>query len=371
MLLGEARSKCEHLAKVPMRSDTANELHRLFLVKGVMATTAIEGNTLTEEEVAARVDGHLQLPPSRDYLGIEVDNITQAVQGVIQELFETRRCQPLSADLLKDFNREILKNLEVADWVVPGEFRDVTVGVGNVYLGPSAEDIDYLVDRMCSWLNDPSFDGPTGRRFERGILRALLAHLYIAWIHPFGDGNGRVARMVEWQQIVRAGIPVPAAFALTSHYNVTRTEYYRALDRASKTEDGAIGFLFYALRGFVDGLRDQIRIVHKQQRDLAWRDWLSQYFANRGVHSPAMNRRHQLVIRLSAEPMTRSTILSMAMYGERTGKTLTRDLNYLTKNRLVIKRKGRYSANKSILYQYLPICAEPQDQMVDDSDENP
>ena len=53
MVLGEARSKCDHLAKVPMPPTYARELHEINLSKGVHATTAIEGNTLSEEDVAA------------------------------------------------------------------------------------------------------------------------------------------------------------------------------------------------------------------------------------------------------------------------------------------------------------------------------
>ena len=49
MMLGEAQSKCEHIARVPLRPQIAQELHQVYLVKGVLATTAIEGNTLSEE----------------------------------------------------------------------------------------------------------------------------------------------------------------------------------------------------------------------------------------------------------------------------------------------------------------------------------
>ena len=51
--LGEARSKCDHLAGVPLMPATARELHALYLAKGVLATTAIEGNTLSEAQVRA------------------------------------------------------------------------------------------------------------------------------------------------------------------------------------------------------------------------------------------------------------------------------------------------------------------------------
>ena len=62
MLLGEAASKCEHIAGVPLRPSVAQELHRLYLAKGALATTAIEGNTLTEKEVLQHLEGKLKLP---------------------------------------------------------------------------------------------------------------------------------------------------------------------------------------------------------------------------------------------------------------------------------------------------------------------
>jgi hypothetical protein len=47
MMLGEAMSKCDHIRGVPLRRDTAERLHQVYLAKGVLATTAIEGNTLS------------------------------------------------------------------------------------------------------------------------------------------------------------------------------------------------------------------------------------------------------------------------------------------------------------------------------------
>jgi Fic family protein len=64
MNLGEARSKCEHLAGVPIQPDVARNLARVTLIKGAVATTAIEGNTLTEDEVRRHLDGEAQIERS-------------------------------------------------------------------------------------------------------------------------------------------------------------------------------------------------------------------------------------------------------------------------------------------------------------------
>lgn len=57
MLLGEACSKCEHISSVPLQPKTAAYLHQLYLAKGALATTAIEGNTLSEAEVVKHLEG--------------------------------------------------------------------------------------------------------------------------------------------------------------------------------------------------------------------------------------------------------------------------------------------------------------------------
>src|SRR5258708_7843541 len=103
-LLGECSSKIEHVSGTPLREDTAEEFHQVFLAKGVHATTAIEGNTLSEEQVRKRVQGELPLPPSQEYLGLEVDNIVKTYDFVIEQL---RKGVPfmVAPDDLKILNR--------------------------------------------------------------------------------------------------------------------------------------------------------------------------------------------------------------------------------------------------------------------------
>src|SRR5437867_745419 len=86
-LLGEARSKIEHIAESPLKPAVAKELHEIFLAKGILSTTAIEGNTLSEDDARRLLAGTLELPPSRQYLGIEIENILEAFNKISGELF--------------------------------------------------------------------------------------------------------------------------------------------------------------------------------------------------------------------------------------------------------------------------------------------
>ena len=135
VFLGEAASKIEHVARVPLKPDTANEFHRLYLAKGVMATTAIEGNTLSEKEVRDRLDGRLTLPRSREYLGKEVDNIAKACNAIVEREIAQDGGR-LSPQVLKDYDRVVLDGLELAEGVVPGEVITSSFGVGTYRSAP-------------------------------------------------------------------------------------------------------------------------------------------------------------------------------------------------------------------------------------------
>jgi Fic family protein len=113
MQLRELRSKCSHLAQVPLPEPHAEQLHQVSLAKGVHATTAIEGNTLTEDEVRAII---VDRPPAgtENYLVREVANVIDAYNWVLGELRAGRRPH-LTPELIADFNRRVLTGLEGLD----------------------------------------------------------------------------------------------------------------------------------------------------------------------------------------------------------------------------------------------------------------
>ena len=76
--LGEVQAKCEQVSGIPLLPDVKEHLLEVFLAKGASATTAIEGNTLSEEEALELIRGELELPPSKEYLGQEIRNIVNA-----------------------------------------------------------------------------------------------------------------------------------------------------------------------------------------------------------------------------------------------------------------------------------------------------
>lgn len=357
MLLGEAQSKCEHIAGVPLRPSTAERLHQIYLAKGIAATTAIEGNTLSEEEVLARIEGKKTLPPSKEYLGQEVDNILKACSLIGESLFKGESTE-LSVQSIRNYNHMVLENLSLEEGVVPGEIRKHAVGVGR-YRGAPAEDCEYLMETLFSWLNGETFRSPGGSTIAYGLIKAITAHLYLAWIHPFGDGNGRTARLVEFQILLAAGVPSAAAHLLSNHYNETRQEYYRQLEKSSQSGSEVLPFIEYALQGFVDGLKEQIEAIREQQWDIAWENYVHEVFV--GKTSEKDDRRKYLVLDLTSArkpvPMEKLREVSpriAAAYAKKTKKTFTRDLNALSKMNLIKPTAEGVIANRGIILAFLP-----------------
>ena len=358
--LGEAASRCVHLTNVPLRPETRKRLHNLYLAKGAAATTAIEGNTLTEEEVLQHIEKGLKMPPSKEYLTQEVDNIINACNEIARQLSRDNLLPPLTRTLICDYNRQVRKNLpEPADITPPGELRTGSVIVGSVYRGAPAENCEELLDRLCAWL-ESDFQPQQGYTLPFSILKAIVAHVYLAWIHPFDDGNGRTARLLELHILLGAGVPAPAAHLLSNHYNATRAEYYRQLDLASKSGGNLLPFICYAVQGFVDGLREQLGYVWNQQWDVAWQNHVHEVFKGKDGGSGMRQRRLALDLGAAGDWVELSAIDELTprvakAYASKSSRTILRDLKDLEETGLILREPGRIRANREIIHSFRPL----------------
>jgi Fic family protein len=118
----------------------------------------------------------------------------------------------------------------------PGRWRSGPVGVHRratneiLYEGPPAESVPELMRELMAWLNQRE-DSPV-------IVRAAMAHLNLAKIHPFADGNGRTARALQTLVLVREGIVDPEFSSLEAYIGRNRRRYFDSLsDVGSVTWD--------------------------------------------------------------------------------------------------------------------------------------
>ncbi|MGH3250845.1 MAG: Fic family protein [Trebonia sp.] len=365
--LGEALAKSDHIINVALPPPVSQALHQLYVVKGALASAQIEGNSLTEDQAMDQVQGKLHLPPTQEYQAKDFDNIREACEMVTREVGDGRDLR-LTPERIKLFNSMVLQGQPIDDDIIPGEVRTHGVVVGSVYAGAPAGDCEFLLEQLCEWLDQMYVDAMSqGLEWQRcvGIIRAVLAHLYLAWIHPFGDGNGRTARLIEFQLLLSAGFPTPACHLLSNYYNKTRALYYQALNETSKGDGYPVWkFLSYAIQGFLEELREQIAVIQDHQLAIAWVNLVNE--RRLGSQDETNSRRHELLLALtwngpdeftSIDKLARLNTDLAALYATRTSKTLTRDINALLKHGLVVLSDDGAGIRPSVeqLFAFLPM----------------
>lgn len=245
---------------------------------------------------------------------------------------------------------------------IPGRWAQSQRIVGP-YRAPAPEDVTKLVTQMCEWLR-AEFRFPN-QRFSEAVVQAIVTHVYIEWIHPFDDGNGRTGRLVEFYILMRGGLPSLASHLLANHYNNTRSEYCRQLQRA-KDDRALTAFIEYAVTGLRDGLTRAVKEVQQNALEQMWRVLVFERFAQKVITNRVVFRRQRAVA--LALPLDRairftevrqlSDELAKAYEGI-SERTLLRDLAELEGLQLIVRGPGLVSANRSLLDGTLAARREP------------
>ena len=227
-------------------------LRKDAILENAYASTSIEGNTLSKEEVT-------ELSLGREVLKTKKEK--QEVLNYLDALGKIDNFAKSGALTKKDIllaHRWIVKDtLEKKEW--EGSFRKVQVYVGNTKTGrvsfvpPKPSEIENQLDEFLEWLNgkkDPIHP----------VLEAGIVHYEIARIHPFVDGNGRLARFLATWVLVQRGFDVKRFFALDDYYNSDRKSYYEALKTVDRETKNITEWLEY----FIFGVAISIEAVKKK-----------------------------------------------------------------------------------------------------------
>lgn len=362
-MLGQSESIVQAISSAPIKPEYRKQLLVVSLRKGARATTAIEGNTLSEAEVA-RIDEGEKLPPSKEYLQIEVKNVIDALNQIRTEVIAEDKAFVLSPELIEKFNYFVGKDLGDHFQGMPGKFRasghNVIVGT---YRPPPGEDVSSLMLQFCEWMKQ-TFRYEDGQQsFSEQVLQAIVAHAYLAMIHPFGDGNGRTARLIEFYILLRAGLPDIASHILSNHYNDTRQEYYRRLDLCVRERDLS-GFIKYAVLGFRDGLKGVLDIVQMNLLEMSWHKFIYDVLDSKkatGKTRAIVKRRRTLALQFpvdkwhTPDDLVVSSGILAKEYARLSSTTLMRDLAELERLDLIVRDKDKYKGNIEIMRGYMPL----------------
>ena len=354
--LGQCDALVSAIRETPVRPDDHRRFLDTALARGATATLGIEGGPLEEHEVGALMAGR-RSPPGGSHQETEVMNLVGAARTLLDEV-AAGSAPPVTPDLLLRVHRMIGDGLGDRLDAEPGRFR--SEGQGGGYTVPRAGEVQGLVEGVFEWLNREFPETGPGGDFGQAAVRALVTHVYVSRIRPFGDGNGRTARLLEAYILAAAGSPALASHLLTDFYAETRREYFRQLERSSR-DRSLTSFIAYGVKGLRDGLRDIHGTVARACFRVAWRNLVRDRLAGQDLRKrTVLDRRTDLMLALPLEGafgLDEIAVLDAALtrrYGGLSRRTLRRDLLFLAATGLLTESDGMFSANVALLR---PVCA--------------
>lgn len=207
------------------------QLRKQNRIKTIQSSLRIEGNTLSEEQVTALVENKPVLGPRKDIL--EVVNAIKVYERLAGFIPHSEKSFLGAHGVLMD---GLLAHA--------GKYRKQGVGIvkgGQVaHLAPPYENVPFLMKDLFRYLK---------RSDELVLIKACVFHYELAFIHPFLDGNGRMARL--WQtRILMEEYPVFEFLPFESLISRTEKEYYEALSISDKSGNSTF-FIEYML-GVID-----------------------------------------------------------------------------------------------------------------------
>ena len=180
-------------------------------------TNAIEGSTITHKETEDIIRNKISPnKPIRDVQ--ETINHSKVFFNVLNEKKE------LSKHLMLKWHEDIFKDTKQD---IAGRIRDYLVRVGS-YVAPDWQDLSALIKQFFEWYNQ-------SKNIMNPVELAAKAHYRFEKIHPFGDGNGRVGRLIIMYILRKGNYPM----LIIEHKK--RKSYYHAL---SKSENDFVNFFF-------------------------------------------------------------------------------------------------------------------------------
>lgn len=251
----EARAVIDNAYLVP-KWEVA--LRREALIKNAHASTAIEGNPLSLEQVSDLAMGR-DIMASRKAKA-EVVNYLK-VLGELPGLAEDGKItEKVILKIHRLLTKDALENTHGS-----GVYRNRQVVVGNRVTGlitfrpPDTRDVPILMKEFVKWLNGKNASETTP------VLTAGISHYEFVRIHPFIDGNGRAARALASLILYLRGFDTKRFFALDDYYDSDRQAYYRALESVDSKKLDITEWLEY----FTYGVALQIETVRKRVLSLS------------------------------------------------------------------------------------------------------
>jgi len=306
----------------------------ITLTNDVVKSSAIEGENLNPEEVRSSIARRL---------GIEVAGLIHAsrdVEGIVEMMLDATQMfsKPLTRDRLFDWHaalfptdRSGMHRITVGGWRTmdagPMQVVSGPMGRENVHFeAPSAERLDSEMKAFLAWFDKQRDIDP--------VLKAGIAHLWFVTIHPFEDGNGRIARAISDMALARADGTSDRFYSLSSQIESERKDYYDQLEKQQRSTPEITGWLEW----FLDCLGRAISSADKTLGNVLFKAQLWEK-----INLNQVNKRQRLIINSMLEHDFKGH-MNTSKYAKLTkcsNDTALRDIQDLKTRGIFIQNPGR------------------------------
>ncbi len=302
------------------------------LTDEVVKSSAIEGEHLDPEEVRSSIARKLGL----DVAGLPEPG--RAVEGIVEMMLDATQNfeAPLTAERLSSWHaalfptgRSGMSRITVGAWRIAesGPMQVVSGPIGREkvhYEAPAAERLEAEMESYLQWFNAPPKVDP--------VLRAAIAHFWFVTIHPFEDGNGRIARAIADMALARADKTKERFYSMSSGIETERREYYTQLESAQRGNLDITEWLVWflgCLDRTIDGANGKLTsVLHKAKM------W------ERINLNPVNDRQRNVINRMLDDFKGHLTTSKYAKLAKCSNDTALRDIRELLARGIVAQNSG-------------------------------
>ena len=234
-LIAEISAQIERYA-IRLEQSDGLKLRKANRIKTIHSSLAIEGNTLSEDEVKEIIEGKTIVAPLR-----QIQEVKNAIRTY--ELYPS--LHPFEVkDLLRAHETMMMALIDDA-----GKFRRGDVGVyserGLIHMAPPAERVPELIDSLFEWIKTAK---------DHLLIRSCVFHYEFEFIHPFSDGNGRTGRL--WQSLILGQLhPLFEHLPVENMVYANQEAYYNAIQTSTKAADSG-PFIDFMLQEILNTLKE-------------------------------------------------------------------------------------------------------------------
>ncbi len=239
------------------------------LTQDVLKTSEIEGEKLNEEMVRSSIARRLGMETAA------LPVIDRDVEGVVEMMLDAtgRWDQPLTSERLFDWHaalfptaRSGMRRITVGNWRTDasGPMQVVSGPIGRQrvhFEAPEAARLQHEMEQFMAWFNAPSE--------QDWVLKASIAHLWFVTIHPFDDGNGRIARAIADMCLARSEKASQRFYSMSAQIRRDRERYYAQLEKTQQESLDITEWMlwfFHSLSHAIEGAQSTLAKVLAKAR---------------------------------------------------------------------------------------------------------